>query len=521
MPKLLRINNIGLKGLNTDVAPWELEPGFITHCRNIRITSGAIESSGGSKDWATCPTPFNPGYVMPIGAVTNDFWVVAGRSAVYAFDGTSWYDISSALGYAAISTDQELDWTGCVLGAIPVLNNPQTYPEYWSPQSGAQPLQQLPFDASNTWQAMGYQCKVIRSHKNFLFALNLTEGGIDYPDSYRWSHPADINGLPASWDETDTAFLAGKSALGGDGGAIIDGATLRDSFVIYSEGGIDILDYTGDAFVWRRRELSSTTGLLGHDCLIEISGQHFFLADGDIVVNDGNTLKSIIHNRIRKRLLSQMSVDYYYRARAIRNNAYSEIWFCVPEDNAEYPNVAYVYNWKDDSWAIRDLPDGLTSVGFGAQSEPSETWDTLAGNWDGNISVWGSRNITPMNDTVVGIHGADSKLIFLDPVEGIDNYTAVIERVNYPLETARNVTTITRVFPNIDGNQVVKIQFGSQDYPSGSVRWKQPVNFDPSTDRKIDVRTTGELHAWRISSTGNKFWRLSGMDIEYSNAGER
>ena len=135
--------------------------------------------------------------------------------------------------------------------------------------------------------------------------------------------------------------------------------------------------------------------------------------------------------------------------------------------------------------------------------------------------MWGSRKLTPLNDTVVGISGGDSKLILLDPNEGVSNYNAIIERVNYPLETARNVTTITRVFPNVDGTQLLNIQFGSQDYPSGPVRWKPPVQFDPSVDRKIDVRTTGELHAWRISSTGNKAWRISGMDIEYSNAGER
>jgi len=98
----------------------------------------------------------------------------------------------------------------------------------------------------------------MRSHKQFLFALGLNEGGTIIPDGVRWSSPADITGIPETWDELDTTNFAGITTLGGDGGNIIDGVSLRDSFVVYRESGITVFDYVGGQFVWKSmsRELS-------------------------------------------------------------------------------------------------------------------------------------------------------------------------------------------------------------------------------------------------------------------------
>ena len=67
----------------------------------------------------------------------------------------------------------------------------------------------------------------------------------------------------------------------------------------------------------------------------------------------------------------------------------------------------------------------------------------------------------------------------------------------------------------------MSIQIGSQDYAGAPVRWKQETTFNPQTQRKIDVRTTGELHCWRIKSIDGDSFEMSGMDIEYENSGAR
>ena len=102
-----------------------------------------------------------------------------------------------------------------------------------------------------------------------------------------------------------------------------------------------------------------------------------------------------------------------------------------------------------------------------------------------------------------------------------NDYNFNIQRTDFPLLGHKQVTTITRVYPHIESQVPVTIEFGSQDYPGASVRWKPAVVFNPTTDRKVDLRTTGELHAWRISALGKGSISMSGMTIEFARAGFR
>jgi hypothetical protein len=533
MPQVLEIENIGAKGLNTDLAAWSLPPEFLTFGVNFRVFANQLQTAGGWENWSTAPVDFDAAHVIHVGATSGEYWLVAGRSAVYAFDGTTWTDISSLAGYAAIGPDQELNWTSCLMGQFPIINNPQVYPEYWGgpslePPSPAFAMQPLPWDfgVGNTWDDVNQQARIIRSHKTFMFALDLINNGVDERDAYRWSHPADINGLPPQWDDTDPLYLAGKANIGSRTGRIVDGQSLRDSFVIYSEGGVSILDFDpNSAFVWRRRELSSALGLLSKDALIEVKGRHYFLSDGDIAANDGNQVGSIMHNRVRRMLSSRISTDYYQRAFAVRNFPFSEIWFCVPIDGAEFPNLALIYNYQDDTWATRDMPDPpveLAFAGYGSQVVPTTSWDTWAGTWDQQTRVWGSVVRTPLDDTIVGVNRATSELIFLDPKDTREVELGTrVERIGYPLGGHDDVTTITRVYPHIEGTQPLTIQFGSHDKAGGAIRWKPAVLFTPGVDRKIDIRTTGELHAWRFQSEGFGNWNLSGFTVEYEAGAKR
>ena len=103
--EILRLNNIGEKGINVDFSPWELPPEFITYGNNFRVSSGAIKNNGGEVLWSTAPTAFNPGLVFYAGSTSSDYWIVLGRNKVYGFDGTTWSDITSTAGYAALGTD--------------------------------------------------------------------------------------------------------------------------------------------------------------------------------------------------------------------------------------------------------------------------------------------------------------------------------------------------------------------------------------------------------------------------------
>ena len=530
MNKTITITELSSKGLNTDVAPWDLPGEYITNGLNFRTSSGSVRTCGAGGEWGRMDHPIS--LLMPVGAGSDDMTLLAGTLGAYSFDGLS---KSVLLDLSATPVDQN-GWSGCMRGGIPVINHPQSGAYYWYPVLHGEDLIPLPFDSTRNWDdSLGISAKVFRSHRNFLFALNLTETidgvSVDITDGYRWSHPADINGVPPSWDEKDQNFLAGLAQVGGDTGRIIDGLSMRDSFVIYSDHGINILELSGDVFVWNRRLLTTATGLLCRDAVVEVNGVHYLMTADDIVMCDGNSVRSITADRIRRHFRAHLNTQHFSNSYAVHNIAWREVWFCIPT-TGEFPDTVYVYNWLEDSWSIRDLGGEMTFAAYGSRSKGIVTWHVLETTvpppaWNEYDLPWGTSSITPYDDTVLSAD-ITGKIYDVDPdstadltITGDGSLGSFIERTNYPLEGHRDYTTITRIYPHISGVTPVLIQVGSHDYPGSPIRWKPAVEFNPASQRKLDLRTTGALHAWRVSSIGNGNFSMSGMTIEYAYAGVR
>jgi len=577
--KLFPIRNVGEVSLNTDLVPWELPPEYITYGKNFRAVNKNLFAY-------QCNTPVLPvdatGYLGNRLAATtssgNNYILAMGRTAVKVFNYVNWTNISSLQGYAAVPLNTESQWTSALLGSIPVISHPFHGIEYWSPQNVGQKLRALQFSPpntvtsgsfvigkqyiiktlgttdftligasantigltfiatgaglgngtatdviSNTWFDKGFKCRVIRAHKQFLFALGLIEGINELNNSYRWSHPADINGLPFTWDENDLSAIAGKDSIGADSGDIIDGATVGDSFCIYSERGIIALDFVGNEFVWRKRQISTIAGLLAKDCVVEVEGVNFFISNGDIIRNDGRTLTSLMNNRMRKDFSAIIDTTSFKTSYAVKLKHENEVWFCVPVTGSTYPNIAYVYNWIDDTWAIKDIPANISHSVYSKISPNTDTWDGAVGSWDTDPDIWASSGDSPFLSGIVGVNPTNGSALFdIFSNVYIDPINTVIERTGLMFDqTDVSVTTITRVYPHIQGSGTLLIEIGSHDYANSAVRWKPAVVFNPATDRKVDIRTTGELHAYRLTSIGNNSFTFNGLTFEYVNNGVR
>jgi hypothetical protein len=91
-----------------------------------------------------------------------------------------------------------------------------------------------------------------------------------------------------------------------------------------------------------------------------------------------------------------------------------------------------------------------------------------------------------------------------------------------PIVGHEDVSTITRIYPLVEGKTPVKVSVGSHHYAGDGARWAgDKREFYPSTDRKIDVRTSGELHSWRVEGPANGNFNISGLDVEWQPAGSR
>ena len=47
------------------------------------------------------------------------------------------------------------------------------------------------------------------------------------------------------------------------------------------------------------RTVSTSADLIGKEAVVEVKGQHYFIGRDDIMAFDGNTMQSIVHNRLR------------------------------------------------------------------------------------------------------------------------------------------------------------------------------------------------------------------------------
>lgn len=526
MLNLSKIKIAGNGEVNYDLEPVDMPIENFTSGNNFRLRNGKIETFNGSKLASSVPTNFDAAKLLSVQSLAvpgTFFYLVMGLTKVEVYNGTAWYDITSTAGYGGLSAGDQFKWNNCLLGNIPIINNVQAVPEFWSPQTTGQIMQPLKYDASTTWATKGWHTKVIRSHKNFLFAIGMVEGGTTYSNSYRWSHPADNNGLPYSWDETDLSSIAGQAVILGNAGVLVDGLTLRDSFHLYSSNGITALDGPyANGYVWSAKPISMQSGVLADNCIADIGGMHIFLSDGDIILNNGADIKSVLHRLMRNRLTNAIDPTYYARSFAFANPKTKEAWICMPEVGNTYPNIAIVYNWLDGKVSIRDIAPNITDACYGPNAIAGMTWDTIpAGSWNAYEGIWDSSATSPFSMDTMAINAANSALYNLSVNDG-SNLNTFIERLSVSLTEDQKSTMVVNAYPRIESSGSVMIRFGFQRKSINEpIQWSEFKTYTPSTDRKISIRGSGIFHSWRIESVGSVPFTYSGMDIEFAACGDR
>jgi hypothetical protein len=598
---ILNIRELGSIGVVSDIAPWDLPPAAFTDGINFRLVSGKVQTAGGIEAVSAIAGRDIGHITQSTDLLGNSSWLVCGEDAILLFNGTDFIRLSGSAA-KAIRESVNVDytkWTSANIGNVTFFNNPEFNPFYWVDNNDLEPgnLEYLPWhigETTETWQDAGMSCNIIRAHRNFLFALGMGTPDGQFNDMLHWSHPAEPNGIPFSWRPTfeEPSSIAGYVSLG-RGGAIVGGESLRDSFVVYSEGAINILDFVGDALGWRRRAVSETAGLTNPNSLVEVKGSHMFFTGDDVLTFDGNSMQSIMHNRLRKRLAANINNDRLNGTWAAHYQTHAEVWFGVPEDGADFPSVAYCFNYRDNTWSIRDLEKQVVHARAGREPKSAYlTWDKSVTTWDDEGGSWTQAGDRPFREVMFGlasevVHDLDPTIStagggtvdyggqswdgvgaraseqlepwdesqgqwdadsrnwsdepYVEPPEPSENpwdamqgswddYSPMASyersdtwllRTDLPIGGHEINTTITRVYPYVEGTSKLEFRFGSQQHAGGPVAWAGGFReFTPGVDRKIDIRTTGELHAYEVRSKDGSF-RLTGMDIEFSEAGAR
>jgi hypothetical protein len=516
--------SVAAEGYNaaTDVAPHKQPDGAWTRVENMRFTAGRAETILGQA-FALGSPAVAPHFWLPYDDGTTFFGIYAGLNKIHVASGSGHYPLTRQS--AGVDVDYSASvlrgWNGGVLHGIPILNNGFDVPQMWLPASLSQRMENL-----GAWNP-AWRCGVVRPFKNYLVALDVTKDGTRYPYMVKWSHPADPGTVPSSWDETDPTRDAGEYSLSGTSDFVIDCLPLGNTNIVYKSFTTHSMQLSGDAeTIFRFDEIFSSIGAISRECAASFLKKHLVFGIDDLIVHDGLEAQSVAHARVRKWLSANVDRQNAGMSFLVSNHSDKEIWCCFPEVGATYCTRALVWNYRDNTFGVQELPE-ISHATFDLfdQQPPGETYDTAVGDYDSEVGPYDIFTYNPNLRTLVGASPSNNALVqFLTGTSSLTGpRVSLLERVgigipvrdNQPPDISR-VKFLSRIFPLISGEQggVVLISAGAQEGLNTPVVWRDPEPFVIGTDTFVDGGVSGRLLALRFEGQSGVSWQLEGLSLD-------
>ncbi len=355
---------IGSPGIIRDTPAHKLVSNAFSDGENIRFGEDGAESLVGDTSTfsAASITPLWIGYFPPI---TDPRWVYANTTAVWCYQGSTHTDITRTVGGAYAGSAAER-WQSTMFNGVGILNNTLDIPQQWTDIDSSTDLANL-----SNWTSTR-RCKSLRSFKNFLVALYMTDSGTARPYRILWSDSADSGTVPGSWDSTDPATDSREFDLAQTSDYLVDQLELGGINVIYKEETVWGMQWVGPPNYFRFWNILPTNGLLHRDCMVNIPQGQLAVGQDDMYFHTGQvqSAQSVLNRKWRDRLFSTIDTSNYQNSFLVANHRKNEAYFFFPESGETYANQVLIWNWDDNSIGSREL---TTSVPFAAAGPVGES----------------------------------------------------------------------------------------------------------------------------------------------------
>lgn len=524
---------VGQVGVNLDLPSEELPPQTWSDVLNVRFEDGKILRGNGYAE-VFLDQMANPAYwVMPAYAPTQNFWIYSDLENLYLTDGLTHVNVTRVSG-GIYNVNDRILWNGGRLSGIPVITDFFDPPQAMLNVGLANNFQDLPNWPANTL------CKSIKPYKNFLIALNITKGADNFQNLVKWSHPAAPGTVPETWDETDPTHLAGENELGDEEpGGIQDGLILRDSFIIYKDNATWGMQFIGGNQVFRFYPIFTASGILAPGCVSPIRNgtMHFVATGDDLIIHDGQNITSVIDTRMKRYLRRTLSQFQFDRSFTFPYTLKDEAWFCFPAEDAVFPNMAIVWNWRDDTIAIRNFEDEMSFADTGPVSAGGQVWNLATQIWDTDNEIWDKITFRVHFENILGASPTPNKLFQLDTSQAMNSngYTTFVERTGIALIGQDRTTgelkadhmmrkICTRIWIKAKGDPF-QVQVGSHE-ENDSVDppiYAPAQTFTPGVTKYLDFCVDGRYMAVKFfveDDVGTEF-EIEGYNLEIALLGEQ
>ena len=526
------LRNIGVGGLVPDKNPYDADLTAFPTGDNVSFENGKLGKTLGYED-VGITIPYSPVAVSGFISGGYNSIVIGTANKIYNYNGSTVRDVTGSSGTYSNTTR----WQSAQMGSGIVFNNGADIPKYINKTN----LSGSGLFADITNWPTTLNTKSVKPYKSFLVLAGYSESSSAYKTRVRWSDEFDPSGVPQSYDPTVATNLAGFNELGGENGDLKDQLSLGNTNILYAENGVYAMDFIGAPLVFSFRELFSDQGIINRGACADFDGKHLVVGTSDIYVHDGNTKRSVadlkVRNEFYKTLNDAKSVFCH------SNPINSEIWICFADkyatkdasDVSYSPNRCLVYNWTNDAFTFKDLPNtrDMCQADILSQGADTGTWGDTALNtsWNSDTTWWSNSSLEDVASEMglFSVNHTGKKLQRMNYTTGFNGspFDAKLETTKIDLDNVLGTSNSTikhirGVLPQIKGSGVVLITVGVSDTPNDAVSWGYSKAYNIETDYKIDVRLSGRYLAFKFSSySATDAWSISGMDIDVQEVASR
>lgn len=415
--------------------------------------------------------------------------------------------------------------------------------------------------ANTTWRsrtAGGVTCLKINGYREYLVALNTTEGGSHFPQRVRWSHRISWGNQPASWEDSRLDIDAGYVDLVETPGPVLTCEPLGNANIVYKEDAVYIMQYIGGTLVMAFRKIFDW-GIANPACVCNLDDRHIvFTKQGDLVEHNGQTWRSLNRDRIDMNFTAGLNnaglLTIYDNFFLVHNRFDKEVYICgwsgygslgyfdltaSISKNYQAAEDVLIYNYRDDTFTemrrgfkTSELAKyGVTTMEF--VPKYNRMWVALARTDDYNSSAtggpvvqWRGRGQQIIRDESEGIGevGAEGFSICATMTQEIRinvNLDPKASHVYYRVREVRPYFSCTATLVNVfsfgssrNGYKAAEATAGEQTTTViyDTAKWA-PVDFVTKSIFWID---------WKIVNNGGVMphYKLVGLDILYDIEGE-
>ena len=527
MGQLIPVEDIGRAGIITDIPAWQLPMGTWSGGNNIRFDDVSVKKFPGYTEiFKTVPAPPLHLETYQIYDGEQYYWLSFGTETIHCYYGGNWYDVTPDEG---LVNNPKIQWQTAKLGAVLVATNGKNMPIWW-PMVDGQVSHLRKFETLPNWIDQKWiDCQTMAGFKSFLFA------GAIYDDASNlrmnrqiaWSDMTNQYEPPSSWDPLDPDGDAGIYELLDTEGPIVHIQQLRESLMIYKTDAVIVANFIGAPFMFGFQPLVEEVGLICKNAVADFPGGHFFMGRTDCYVNNGQTITPLLTQKIKDQLYLDLDGDSFTKCFAVTDWANNEVWACYPSVNSDYCNKALIWNFVNNTFSLRDLPQlSYIKAGIAQYLSGDDTWDAQTYAWDSTTRHWGTGSYDNVVENLVFASTGDGKTYRHDAGNTEDGtiMSSYVERTGMDFGDPSSVKHVTAIWPKIwttGTDTTLKVSTGYQMSTEDPVTWDYVVNFNPDYMSKISVRTTGKLMAIKFESDGDFTWGVSGLEYEIVPAGRR